>query len=109
MEYLECRTTERVFFSTLVVHTKDIKWLISVNCQRKLAHLVTFMVGKLWWKITLVQKRQVVAPLIGITHFILKCLENLVNGNYCIPGQKSGILRIQYGHATATEISFRTR
>ena len=32
-----------------------------------------------------------------------------LNSFYCIPGQKSGILRIQYGHAAATEISFRTR
>ena len=30
--------------------------------------------------------------------------------DYCIPGQKFGMLRIQYGHAAATaEISFRTR
>ena len=28
---------------------------------------------------------------------------------YCIPGRKSGILRIQYGHAAAAEISFWTR
>ena len=27
----------------------------------------------------------------------------------CIPGRKSGILRIQYGHAAAAEISFWTR
>ena len=29
--------------------------------------------------------------------------------DYCIPGRKSGILRIQYGHAAAAEISFWTR
>ena len=28
---------------------------------------------------------------------------------YCIPGRKSGILRIQYSHAAAAEISFWTR
>ena len=28
---------------------------------------------------------------------------------HCIPGRKSGIFRIQYGHAAAAEISFQTR
>ena len=28
------------------------------------------------------------------------------NNDYCIPGQKTGILRIQYSHAAAAEISF---
>ena len=29
--------------------------------------------------------------------------------SYCIPGRKSGILRTQYGHTAAAEISFWTR
>ena len=33
----------------------------------------------------------------------MACLPTIMD---CFPGQKSGILRIQYGHAAATEISF---
>ena len=36
-------------------------------------------------------------------------IQNLFTGTDCIPGRKSGILRIQYGHAAAAEISFWTR
>ena len=34
---------------------------------------------------------------------------NMIDLSNCIPGRKSGILRIQYGHAAAAEISFWTR
>ena len=42
---------------------------------------------------------------------ISECVDyNCVKNAICIPGRKSGILRIQYGHAAATaEISFWTR
>ena len=45
--------------------------------------------------------------LAAVTLYIIHLTVNFSINPYCIPGRKSGILRIQYGHAAATaEISF---
>ena len=41
--------------------------------------------------------------------FLVTYVHFLVLFYICIPGRKSGILRIRYGHAAAAEISFWTR
>ena len=51
-------------------------------------------------------------PPMALIHRVIQKNQTIQLSDHCIPGRKSGILRIQYGHAAAAaaaEISFWTR